>query len=103
MTSYRRHGRTPLRCSVTLAHDAIGEWVAETRDVSATGIFVQCKALIGKIAVGDALVAKICCGAKSSSSAAVGVNRDLNAPVVDAPSMFTVVRLTEDGAALTSL
>ncbi len=103
MASYRRHGRTPLRCSVTLAHDAIGEWVAETRDVSATGIFVQCKALIGKIAVGDALVAKVCCGAKSVSATDVGLDRDYNAPAVDAPSLFTVVRLTEDGAALTSL
>lgn len=93
--SYRRHGRTALKCSVTLAHDAIGEWVVETRDISATGIFIKCKAIVDKIAVGDALSAKVCRSAQALATV------DISPSFADAPSLFTVVRLTEDGAALT--
>ncbi len=83
--SYRRHGRTALQCEVTLEHDAIGEVVAEAKDVSETGMLVKCKDLVGKLAVGQALKAKICRNAECTP-----------------PSEFTVARLTDDGAALTS-
>ncbi len=83
--SYRRHGRTALQCEVTLEHDAIGEVVAEAKDVSETGILVKCKDLVGKLAVGQALKAKVCRNAECTP-----------------PSEFKVARLTDDGAALTS-
>ncbi len=112
MATYRRHGRTALKCAVTLEHDAIGEWVVETRDVSATGIFIKCKALVGKIAVGDALLAKVCRGAQivapfdvspSDLPLSSSVPHNPAPSFAEAPSLFTVVRLTEDGAALTYL
>lgn len=84
MISYRKHGRTLLKCEVKVEHEALGELLAETRDISATGIFIRCKALAGRISVGEAIKAKMCPDAKCES-----------------PSLFTVVRMTDDGIALT--
>lgn len=84
MTSYRRHGRTPLQCEVKVNRDDFGEVLAEACDVSETGMFIKCKALIGKINVGEALSAKLCPESECES-----------------PSLFTVVRLTDDGIGLT--
>jgi len=81
MTSYRRHGRTPMKCAVKLEHDKIGEFVAETRDVSATGVFVNCKDIVGKVAIGDAIKVKVYTDADNQIS-----------------SQLTVVRLTDEGA-----
>ncbi|MFL0811105.1 MAG: PilZ domain-containing protein [Agarilytica sp.] len=84
MTRYRRHGRTPLGCEVKLEHDELGEVLAVAKDVSETGLFIMCKMLAQNLVVGDALVAKIF--------------RD---DAWHAPSLFRVVRLTEDGLGLT--
>ncbi len=82
--SYRKHGRILLKCDVKVEHEALGEVLAETQDISETGILIKCKALVGRISVGEALKAKMCPDAKC-----------------DPPSLFTVVRLTDDGLALT--
>ncbi len=81
MTGYRRYGRTLMKCAVKLEHDRIGEIVAETRDVSAAGMFVICRDLVDKLAVGDAMKAQVCSDERCYIS-----------------SQLTVVRLTEDGA-----
>ncbi len=54
-TSYRRHGRTIEASAVKLEHERVGEVVAEIRDFSETGIFINCKDLVDKVDVGDAI------------------------------------------------
>lgn len=89
MTSYRRHGRTPLTCEVKVEHHSLGEVLAEVIDISETGLFIKCRSLVDKISVGDNLVAKIC--------------HDIhdNQKIWKSPSLLRVVRLTDEGVALT--
>lgn len=84
MTTYRKHGRTLLNGAVTLEHEKLGEVTAEIRDVSETGIFVNCRDWVNKISVGDAFLAKL--------DACQEVVRNI-------PKELTVVRLTEEGVA----
>lgn len=84
MITYRKHGRTLLKCEVKLEHEELGELVAEVRDVSDTGVFVTCRELVNKISVGDALKAKTAPGVIEVFARKI-------------PSRLTVVRLTEDG------
>ncbi len=83
MSGYRKHGRKTVKHSVTLSHDALGEIVAETRDVSETGFFASCRNLPKAVSVGDAFKAKM---------------------YLDSANQFfskvTVVRLTEEGVGL---
>lgn len=90
---YRRHGRTPLNCDVTLENETLGKVVAEARDVSVTGLFVRCRELIGKIAIGDAIKAKFAGGQQGQDAPPVQL---------DSRQKLKVVRVTDDGVALTN-
>lgn len=59
MTTYRRHGRTAVRCEVKLKHETLGEMVAETVNLSVSGLFVKSKELVEKVAIGDAVKAEL--------------------------------------------
>ncbi|WP_245929244.1 PilZ domain-containing protein [Agarilytica rhodophyticola] len=81
--TYRKHGRTLVTYAVKLANDSLGEVVAETRDVSETGIFVKCKDLVKKISIGDGFKAEALLGSGKAM-----------------PKHLTVVRLTDEGIGL---
>ena len=80
MSGFRKHGRKQAKHAVKLSHDSWGEFVAETRDISATGFFASCRNLPKFIAVGDDFRAKM---------------------YLDSANEFltdvTVVRVTDDG------
>ncbi len=84
MAGFRKHGRTMVKCAVKLTHDQLGDIVAETRDISETGVFVWCKNLPSLMAVGDEVEAEL-----HSECDMVTV------------AHLTVVRLTDDGVGLT--
>lgn len=83
MSGFRKHGRTLVKCAVRLTHKEIGDVIAETRDISETGVFVSCRELVHFISIGDEFEAKL-------------YNTDKE---VSETSM-RVVRLTSDGVGL---
>lgn len=40
MSNQRRHVRTPFSCRIKIKHEAIGELLVKTRDISDGGVFV---------------------------------------------------------------
>ncbi|MGB3611704.1 MAG: PilZ domain-containing protein [Cellvibrio sp.] len=40
MSDLRRHVRTPFSCQIKIKHEAIGELLVKTRDISDGGVFV---------------------------------------------------------------
>lgn len=80
MTRFRRHGRKLIKCAVKLEHNVLGQVVAQVQDVSATGLYVTCKDLIGKTTIGDEFTAEVA--------------GELPETI---PSPLVVVRLTKDG------
>ena len=83
MYQFRQHGRKLVKCAVKLTHRDIGEVITETRDISDTGVFVECRDLVHYIAIGDQFEAKLYTDNDSAST-----------------TLLKVVRLTEDGVGL---
>ena len=83
MPTYRKHGRALVKCAVKFSHEKFGEFFAETRDISETGVFVCSKNIPRSICVGDLLAAEM----KSSQSDIKLEN-------------LIVVRLTDEGVGL---
>lgn len=83
MSGFRKHGRTPVRCAVRLTHKEIGDVVAETRDISETGVFVSCREFVHFISIGDEFEAKLYTENNQVSE-----------------TNMRVVRLTEEGVGL---
>ncbi len=48
-----------VKCVVRLTHREIGDVVAETRDISESGVFVSCSELVHYISIGDEFDAKL--------------------------------------------
>lgn len=80
MSGFRKHGRKQVKHAVKLSHDAWGDIIAETRDVSATGFFAHCQDIPKFVSVGDDFKAKLYLDSANEFFAEV-----------------TVVRLTEEG------
>ena len=59
MPGFRRHGRSQVKCAVTLTHNQFGDIKAQTRDMSETGVFVACSDLPQTIEIGDELAAQM--------------------------------------------
>ena len=59
MSGFRRYGRKPLKCAVKICHQDAGDIIAETIDVSETGVFIRSSDLMSSIAVGDKLDAQL--------------------------------------------
>jgi len=59
MSGFRKHGRTLVKCAVRLTHKEIGDVIAETRDISESGVFVSCRELVHFISIGDEFEAKL--------------------------------------------
>ncbi len=83
MPGFRKHGRILTKCSVRLSHNDLGDIVAETRDISETGVFVACKELLHTICVGDTVEAELHSERQDVSHA-----------------HLRVIRLTEEGVGL---
>ena len=85
MSGFRKHGRRLAKCVVRLAHSEFGELVAETRDISETGVFVNSRDLVSIVTVGDRFNAKLYNLAEKK-----GVSE----------TRMMVVRLTDEGVGL---
>ncbi len=83
MSGFRRNGRKPIKCAVKISHQDLGDFFVETRDVSATGIFVHSSDLPGSIAIGDTLKAQLYSEERKASN-----------------TQLVVVRTTSDGVGL---
>ncbi|WP_075188293.1 PilZ domain-containing protein [Teredinibacter haidensis] len=83
MSGFRKHGRTVVKCVVRLTHRDIGDVMAETRDISESGVFVNCRELVHFIAIGDEFEAKLYSECNDVSE-----------------TNMKVVRLTADGVGL---
>ncbi len=83
MQSFRKHGRELVKFAVTFKHRELGDITVETRDVSETGVFVNCKDLIPHFSIGDEITAKL--------------HRDCEN---ESQVVAKVVRLTNDGIGL---
>ena len=59
MSGFRRYGRKPLKCSIRILHEQLGDFLAETQDVSESGVFIRSGDLRQRIAVGDVLNAEL--------------------------------------------
>jgi len=61
---FRKRGRTALRCAIQMTHEQIGNFQVVTRNVSATGMFIDLespdnKELLDVLSVGDVLQADV--------------------------------------------
>ena len=83
MSEFRKHGRKPVRCSIKLTHHDLGDIIAETRDISETGVFIAHKDLMHYITVGEQVEARFY---SEENSAYDGV--------------LKVIRLTREGIGL---
>ena len=83
MSGFRKHGRKLVKCVVTLVHREIGEVITETRDISETGVFLNCRDLIHLISVGDSFNARLYTDVECVSE-----------------TSMTVVRLSDEGIGL---
>lgn len=83
MSEFRKHGRKPVRCSIRLTHQDLGDIIAETKDISETGVFIAHKDLIHYMSVGEQVEARFY---SEENSAFDGVLR--------------VIRLTQEGIGL---
>lgn len=83
MSGFRRCGRKPLRYSIRISHQTVGDVLAETKDISETGIFVRSAVLLSILTVGETLVAELECDANTIEN-----------------TQLKVVRMTEDGVGL---
>jgi len=59
MSEFRKHGRYNVSNAMTLTHDRIGQWTAFTRDMSETGMFVNCPTLACSLQPGEKIDAII--------------------------------------------
>lgn len=75
MSGFRRYGRKPLKCEVKLSHNEVGDILAETTDVSETGLFIRCAEWMNGIAIGDTFTAELSSNDGCSSNAQVTVVR----------------------------
>ncbi|ABR84781.1 TPA: PilZ domain-containing protein [Pseudomonas aeruginosa] len=41
MDNQRQHPRTPIKCRIRISHPQLGELMAQTRDLSDTGVYVK--------------------------------------------------------------
>lgn len=59
MQDKRRHPRIPIKCSIRISHQSIGERVLKTRDISDGGVFLVTEHFqtlsIGSVVEGQAL------------------------------------------------
>ncbi|WP_370981047.1 PilZ domain-containing protein [Agaribacterium sp. ZY112] len=78
MSGFRRFGRKPTVGAIRLEHEAIGELVAETQDVSESGLFVRGDQFRDHLNVGD----------------------KVDATIKEIPHKMKVVRVTGEGAGL---
>ncbi|MBX2857361.1 MAG: PilZ domain-containing protein [Cellvibrionaceae bacterium] len=85
MSGFRKHGRRLAKCLVRLSHTELGELVAETRDISETGVFLNSRDLVNIVNVGERFNAKLY---NTVAEKAVSETR------------LMVVRLTDDGVGL---
>lgn len=83
MSEFRKYGRKPVRCSIKLTHEELGDIFAETRDISETGVFIAHKDLVHYISVGEKVEARFY---SEENSAYDG--------------FLKVIRLTQDGVGL---
>ena len=83
MSGFRRYGRKPVKCTVQLSHGELGDIVAETRDISESGVFIRCKNIDRYIHVGDTIDARLYSDEAHFSDA-----------------QMRVVRTTQDGVGL---
>lgn len=80
---FRKHGRKIVKCAVKLSHEDLGDIVAETRDISESGVFVSCKDILKFLAVGDQVEASLYTDCEIVSHA-----------------VLHVVRMTDEGVGL---
>ena len=59
MSGFRRYGRKPLKREVRISHENLGDIVAETQDVSETGVFIRSPDLSGCMSVGETVDAAL--------------------------------------------
>ncbi len=59
MSEFRKHGRYAVSSAMTFTHYRIGQWTAFTRDMSETGMFVDCPTLARSLQPGEKLAATI--------------------------------------------
>lgn len=83
MSEFRKHGRKPIRCSIKLTHHDLGDIIAETKNISETGVFIAHKDLVHYMSVGEQVEA---CFYSEENSAYDGV--------------LKVIRLTDEGIGL---
>lgn len=86
MSGFRRYGRKPIKCPVKLSHKNVGDFFAETTNISESGIFVASNDLIQKISVGDSVNGSLSCESEVCDS--------------QSDKEMKVVRMTFDGAGL---
>ncbi len=57
MRELRIHPRTPMKCTIKLTHESVGELLVQTRDISDGGVFILRQTLglppIGSIVTGQ--------------------------------------------------
>ena len=82
MSGFRKYGRKVESYVVTISNDDLGEYILKTKDVSASGVFVQSGDLSQNISVGDAVNARLSAGSGDVSNA-----------------IMHAVRITKDGVA----
>lgn len=58
MSEFRKYGRKAVKCSIKLTHSELGDIIAETRDISETGVFISHKDLVHYISIGEKVEAK---------------------------------------------
>lgn len=90
MSGFRRCGRKPLRCAVKFDHRVAGNVVAETQDVSDSGLFIRSEGLSKILSVGDTFNAQLECNLSEGEDPSVTVEK----------TQLKVVRTTEDGIGL---
>lgn len=53
MDNQRQYPRTPLKCRIRISHPLFGELMAQTRDLSDTGVYVKHPDLTGSVVTGQ--------------------------------------------------
>lgn len=83
MSEFRRYGRKPLRYAVKVSHTTAGDILAETQDISDSGIFVRSADLLKWLSIGEKVNACLKCDQNTVEN-----------------TQLKVVRITDEGVGL---
>ncbi len=83
MSEFRKHGRRPIKCSIKISHHELGDILAETQNISDTGVFVSHRDLAHYISVGEEFEARFYSDEDNTYN-----------------GILRVIRLTQDGVGL---